>query len=95
MPDTTEKSKKPKPKRGSSVVVTSGNHEGERGKVLAITVNKKGKHVAMIEGVALKKRHRKGDQDNPEGAIVERESYIDYSNIMLAERYDAKRAKKT
>jgi len=95
MANTTEKSKKAKVKRGSTVVILSGNDKGKRGKVLAITMNKKGNQVALVEGIALKKRHRKGDQENPEGSIVERESYIDCSNIMPVERYDARGSKKS
>lgn len=78
-------------KRGDEVVVIAGAHKGERGKVLAVD---RKKLRVTIEGVAMIKKHQKATQDNPEGAIVEREGSIHYSNVMKAERYDARAEKR-
>lgn len=72
-------------KRGEEVVVIAGAHKGKRGKVLNII---KDKNRIRVEGVAIVKRHMKKSQEHPEGAIIEKEGSIHYSNVMLAERYD-------
>jgi hypothetical protein len=38
------------------------------------------------------KRHTKKNQANPKGAIIEREGTVHISNLMLAEKYDARAA---
>ena len=75
-------------KSGDEVVVIAGAHKGKRGKVLQLFPVR---NRVVVEGVALRKHHVRRSQDNPEGAIEEREGSLHYSNIMLAERYDAKR----
>jgi large subunit ribosomal protein L24 len=80
-------------KRSDIVVVISGSHKGKSGKVLEL---KPAKNRAVVEGVAMIKRHLKKSQENPQGKIAEREGSIHVSNLMLQSRYDAsKRAKKT
>ncbi|HET7535147.1 MAG TPA: 50S ribosomal protein L24 [Candidatus Didemnitutus sp.] len=79
-------------KKNDTVVVISGSHKGKSGKVLEI---RPGKNRAVIEGVAMIKRHLKKSQENPQGKIAEREGSIHVSNLMLQSRYDAsKRPKK-
>ena len=72
-------------KRGDEVVVISGSHKGKRGKVLEV---QHGKNRVLVEGVNLIKKHQKKTQESPEGAIIEKEASIHYSNIMSATRYD-------
>jgi large subunit ribosomal protein L24 len=80
-------------KRSDVVVVISGAHKGKSGKVLEL---KPAKNRAVVEGVAMIKRHLKKSQENPQGKIAEREGSIHVSNLMLQSRFDAsKRAKKT
>ena len=80
-------------KRSDVVVVISGAHKGKSGKVLEL---KPAKNRAVVEGVAMIKRHLKKSQENPQGKIAEREGSIHVSNLMLQSRYDSsKRAKKT
>ena len=81
-------------KRGDAVIVISGSHKGKTGKVLEI---KPAKNRAVVEGVAMIKRHLKKSAENPQGKIAEREGSIHVSNLMLQSRFDAskKRAKKT
>lgn len=74
-------------KRGDEVVVISGSHKGNRGKVLEVQHNK---NRVLVEGVNLIKKHQKKTQENPEGAIIEKEASIHYSNIMAAARYDGR-----
>ena len=78
-------------KRNDQVVVIAGSHKGKQGKVLEIRSTK---NRAVVEGVAMVKKHLKKSQENPQGKIAEREGTIHVSNLMLQARYDAsKRAK--
>lgn len=80
-------------KKNDQVVVIAGSHKGKSGKVLEILAPKQ---RAVVEGVAMIKKHLKKSQENPQGKIAEREGSIHVSNLMLQARYDtSKRAKKT
>ena len=80
-------------KRNDQVVVIAGSHKGKQGKVLEVRASQ---NRAVVEGVAMIKRHLKKSQENPQGKIAEREGTIHVSNLMLQSRYDqSKRAKKT
>lgn len=74
-------------KREQEVVVISGAHKGKRGKVLEVRAPEK----ILIEGVNMITKYERKSQDNPEGGSVEKEVPIHYSNVMLAEKYDAKK----
>lgn len=73
-------------KREQEVVVIAGTHKGKRGKVLEVKAPEK----ILIEGVNLITKYERKTQDNPEGGSVQREAPIHYSNVMSAEKYDAK-----
>ncbi len=73
-------------KKNDQVVVIAGAHKGKTGKVLEIRA---AKQRAVVEGVAMIKRHLKKSQENPNGAIVEREGTIHVSNLQLKSRFDA------
>ena len=91
-------SKKNKFKRGDLVEVITGSNKGKRGKVLEIKKQKRKtkpeRVIVKVEGVAMKVCNVKPNQDNPEGGKIEREGFIDGSNVMSAERFDKKRTKK-
>jgi large subunit ribosomal protein L24 len=80
-------------KRGDTVKVISGNHRGSSGRILQVIPEKA---QVIIEGVRLIKKHQRKTQDNPSGAIVEREGPIHISNVKLVERgaSDKEKAKK-
>ena len=73
-------------KKGDEVVVISGSQKGKRGKVIEVS---RAKQRAIVEGAAMIKRHVRKNQQNPNGAIVEREGTIHISNLMKAEVFDA------
>ena len=73
-------------KREQEVVVISGAHKGKRGKVLQVKAPEK----ILVEGVNMITKFERKTQENPEGGSVEKEAPIHYSNVMLAEKYDAK-----
>ena len=62
-------------------MVIAGDHKGSKGKVLQVF---RAKNRIIIEGVNLIKKHERKTQDNPQGAIVDREASIHYSNVKLA-----------
>ena len=70
-------------KKGDSVTVISGNHKGASGKILAVLPKKQ---QVLVEGVRIIKKHTRKSQDNPQGAIVEREGPIHISNVKLVEQ---------
>jgi large subunit ribosomal protein L24 len=78
-------------KKGDEVVVLAGAEKGKRGKVIA--VNPKNAR-AIVEGLKMIKRHTRKSQERPQGAIVEREGTIHISNLMKAEAFDARAAKR-
>jgi large subunit ribosomal protein L24 len=78
-------------KRGDEVVVISGIERGKRGKVIRVMG---GGQRVIVEGVQMIKRHTRKNQQHPQGAIVEREGTLHISNVMLAERFEARRNKR-
>ncbi len=74
-------------KKGEEVVVIAGSELGKRGKIIEI----KGKtNRVVVEGIKMIKRHTRRNQNQPQGAIVEREGTLHISNVMSAERFDAR-----
>ncbi|HZQ47981.1 MAG TPA: 50S ribosomal protein L24 [Verrucomicrobiae bacterium] len=74
-------------KKGDEVVVIAGAEKGKRGKIIAV---ESGKQRVIVEGVRMIKKHMRKSQDNPQGAIIEREGTIHISNVMAAEKFDAR-----
>jgi large subunit ribosomal protein L24 len=82
-------------KRGDTVQVISGNQRGSSGRILKVLPDKA---QVIIEGVRLIKKHQRKTQDNPNGAIIQREGPIHISNVKVVERGTTekeKRKKKT
>ncbi len=67
-------------KKGDSIQVISGNHKGATGKILAVLPKKA---QVLVEGVRMIKKHTRKSQENPNGAILEREGPIHISNVKL------------
>ena len=78
-------------RRGDTVEVISCNHKGASGKILEI---KPDKSQVIIEGVRMIKKHQRKSQDNPNGAIIEREGPLHISNVKLLEKAADKGSKK-
>jgi large subunit ribosomal protein L24 len=78
-------------KKNDEVVVIAGTEKGKRGKVIEVLP---GKQRVIVEGIKMIKKHTRRNQANPEGAIVEREGTIHLSNVMLAEKFDARASKR-
>lgn len=73
-------------KKGDEVVVIAGSEKGKRGKIIEVL---RSKHRVIVEGTHMIKRHVRKNQQNPNGAIVEREGTVHISNVMRVAVYDA------
>ena len=67
-------------RRGDRVRVMRGNERGKEGTVLR--VDREANRV-VVEGVNLRKRHRRPSPMDPEGGIISFEAPIHASNVML------------
>ena len=67
-------------RRGDRVKVIRGNYKDTEGTVLRV---EREKNRVVVQGVNLRKRHRKPSPAVPEGGIVEFEAPIHASNVML------------
>ena len=75
-------------KVGDTVKVLSGNSRGQEGKILVID---KKKDRAVVDGLNMIKKHMKPSASNPQGGIVEKESGIHISNLMVVQNGTASR----
>ena len=66
-------------KKGDFVVVTAGKHKGARGQVMKVV---RETDRIFVKDVAIVKRNMKPRQNQP-GSVVEKESSIHISNVML------------
>lgn len=78
-------------KKGDEVVVIAGTERGKRGKIIEVLT---GKDRVIVEGLKMIKRHTRKNQNNPQGAIVEREGTIHISNVMQAATFDSNASKR-
>ncbi len=78
-------------KKGDEVVVIAGAEKGKRGKVIQVLPRKE---RVIVEGANMIKKHVRKSQQHQQGAILEREGTIHISNVMQADKYDARAAKR-
>jgi large subunit ribosomal protein L24 len=69
-----------KVKKGDTVIVVSGNDRGKSGKVLKV---EPGTGRIIVEGIHFIKKHTRPSQRSQKGGIVEKESAIDVSNVLV------------
>jgi large subunit ribosomal protein L24 len=78
-------------KKNDEVVVLAGADKGKRGRIIAVLTKKQ---RVIVEGARMTKRHMRKSQQHPQGAILEREGTIHLSNVMKADRFDARASKR-
>ncbi len=78
-------------KKNDEVVVIAGAYKGKRGRIIAVEPTSE---RVIVEGVRMIKKHMRKSQQNPQGAIIEREGSIHASNVMKAEVFDARAVKR-
>ena len=69
-------------KKGDQVTVIAGKEKGKNGRIIAVLTKKQ---RVIVEGLQMIKRHTRKNQQNPNGAIIEREGSIHISNVKKAE----------
>jgi large subunit ribosomal protein L24 len=84
---------KTKIKKGDEVYVISGSHKSAEKKGKVIELVKKSDRV-IVEGFNMVKKHVRKNQQYPEGTIIEREGTIHVSNLMQADRFEARLSKR-
>jgi large subunit ribosomal protein L24 len=62
------------------VKILSGKYSGKTGKVLKVFPDQ---NRLIVEGINIIKKHTKPSQKNQQGGIVEKESSIHVSNVMV------------
>ncbi|MGA9406172.1 MAG: 50S ribosomal protein L24 [Bacteroidota bacterium] len=67
-------------RKDDMVIVKSGNNASKEGKVLKVFPDS---NRVIVEGVNIIKRHTKPSQRNPQGGVVQKESPINSSNVMV------------
>lgn len=67
-------------RKGDKVVVIAGKDKGKTGDIQKVLPRT---NRVVVEGVNLRKKHKKPTQNNPEGSIVEVYAPIDASNVMI------------
>ena len=72
--------KKMKIRRDDQVIITAGREKGKTGKVLR--VNREQSSV-VVEKLNMVKRHTKPTSQQSQGGIIEQESPLNVSNVML------------
>ena len=66
--------------KNDMVKILSGKYSGKTGKVLKVFP---GQSRLIVEGINIIKKHSKPSQSNQQGGIVEKESTIHVSNVMV------------
>jgi len=67
-------------KKGDTVKIISGSYSGKEGRVLKV-LNERDRLI--VEGINMLKKHMRPNQENQQGAIIEKEGSIHVSNVQL------------
>ena len=67
--------------KGDQVVVIAGKDKGKQGQVVRVLGDK-----VVVEGVNLVKKHQRPNNENPQGAIIEKEAPIHVSNVQVLDK---------
>jgi large subunit ribosomal protein L24 len=80
--------KRSKIKKNDQVVIIAGRDKGKRGRVLEVTPSDS---KIKVEGVGVIKRHQRANpQSNRGGGIIEKEAFINISNVQLIDPQSGK-----
>ena len=74
-------------RKGDRVKVLAGRDRGKTGKVLHVYP---AKERALVEGINMVKKHMRKSQQNPQGAVVQKELPIHISNLSLMDPVSSK-----
>ena len=74
-------------RKGDKVKILSGKDRGKTGKVIHVYPKIE---RALVEGVNMVKKHMRKSQQNPSGAVVQKELPIHISNLSLLDPVSSK-----
>jgi large subunit ribosomal protein L24 len=77
-------------KKGDKVKVIAGNEKGKEGEVASVLV---ADQRVVIEGLNVRKKHRKPSAANPQGGIEEFSASMHISNVQLIDPKSGKTTK--
>ncbi len=66
--------------KNDTVKILTGKYSGKTGKVLKVFPDQ---NRLIVEGINIIKKHTKPSQKSPQGGIIEKESTIHVSNVMV------------
>jgi large subunit ribosomal protein L24 len=69
-------------KKGDNVIVIAGKDKGKKGTVLKAIPTR---HMVLIEGLNLRKRHKRGTRATQKGQILDIAHPIHVSNVMAVD----------
>lgn len=69
-------------KRNDLVVVISGVHTGEQGRVLRVLEDE---NKVIVQGINLRYKHLRRTQKHPQGGRVQKEASLDASKVLLVD----------
>ena len=69
-------------RKNDTVIVSTGNSKGVKGKVIKVFPKE---NRAMVEGANLVSKHTKPNAANPQGGIVKQEATIHISNLVMVD----------
>ncbi|HWO69935.1 MAG TPA: 50S ribosomal protein L24 [Actinomycetota bacterium] len=67
-------------RKDDTVMVMAGKDRGRTGRVVQVLPRER---RVMVEGVARAKRHTKPSRKNQQGGIIDKDLFIDLSNVQL------------
>jgi large subunit ribosomal protein L24 len=80
--------KRSKIKKNDQVAIIAGRDKGKRGRVLEVVP---GTGKIKVEGVGIIKRHQRANpQSNRGGGIIEKEAFINISNVQMIDPQSGK-----
>ena len=74
-------------RKGDKVKILSGKDRGKTGKVIHVYPKAS---RALVEGVNMVKKHMRKSQQNPNGAVVQKELPVHISNLSLLDPTNSK-----
>jgi large subunit ribosomal protein L24 len=77
-------------KRGDNVIVITGKDKGKTGKVTRVEAYE---NKVVIEGLNIRKRHRRARRSNEKGQIIEVAHPMDVSNIAVIDPRSGKQTR--
>lgn len=79
----TTGTKRAKIRKGDQVIVITGRDKGKRGRVLEV---KPAENKIKVEGAGIVKKHQRANSaNNRGGGIIDREAFINISNVALVD----------